>query len=481
MHLLFHAWFSRKSVNDPTTTSFKGKRGDWSIRIKPRRVYIELLLRRPRRDLRGMDLRRVDLSNLPLGKANLGKTHLEGVHLEHVDLGEICLEGAFLSGTHLEGADLNRARLKGADLSNAYLEGANLSFAHLEEAFLSEAQLQGVNLREAHLEMAFLSEAHLEEAFLGNAYLNRAFLSQTHLEDAGLSDAHLEGADLSSAHLERADLSNAHLEGANLSNAHLEGANLSNAHLEGANLSNAHLEGTHISDADLNRIRRWDKDFPAILPPADLRGVYFDSATNLQGISLGDEEHGFVPLADIRWGNVNLAVVTWPMVKMLGDEREALQKKQLDVYRNAVRANRQVAVVLQEQGMNEETNRFSYHAQVLQRVVFRLEGKIGRWLFSLLLAMLTGYGYRMWRILIAYGVVVSLFAMAYFVLGIYYDPHLSLLQAFLSSISAFHGRVFSQEFVPGTPQIWIPAFEAVVGVVIEGIFIAMLTQRFFGK
>jgi hypothetical protein len=31
------------------------------------------------------------------------------------------------------------------------------------------------------------------------------------------------------------------------------------------------------------------------------------------------------------------------------------------------------------------------------------------------------------------------------------------------------------------PQAWVAAFEAVMGLVIEGVFIAMLAQRFFGK
>jgi hypothetical protein len=41
-----------------------------------------------------------------------------------------------------------------------------------------------------------------------------------------------------------------------------------------------------------------------------------------------------------------------------------------------------------------------------------------RWLFSMLLALLSGYGYRVWHILAAYALVVSLCAIAYFVLGL---------------------------------------------------------------
>jgi hypothetical protein len=105
-----------------------------------------------------------------------------------------------------------------------------------------------------------------------------------------------------------------------------------------------------------------------------------------------------------------------------------------------------------------------------------------KWLGSAILALLAGYGYRMWRILVAYAIIVLLCAGAYYVLGIYYEPHLSFLDALLTSITAFHGRVFSEPFLhSGIPQLWVTAFEAVMGLVVEGVFIAMLAQKFFGK
>jgi hypothetical protein len=88
----------------------------------------------------------------------------------------------------------------------------------------------------------------------------------------------------------------------------------------------------------------------------------------------------------------------------------------------------------------------------------------------------------MGRIIVAYVLIVLLCAIAYFVLGMSYEPHLSFLDAVLTSITAFHGRVFAEPFLhPGAPQLWVTAFEAIAGLVVEGVFIAMLTQRFFGK
>lgn len=231
------------------------------------------------------------------------------------------------------------------------------------------------------------------------------------------------------------------------------------------------------------------EEFPEELPPANLSGAFFDSATLLEKTYLGDRKYGFVSLVDVSWGDTNLSIVNWTKVKMLGDESMARQKKtsgdkrgKLVEYQLAVRANRQLAVALQDQGLNEDAARFAFRAQVLQRKVFWRQLNFWKWSGSALLALLAGYGYRMWHILVAYVLVVLLCAAAYFALGMYYEPHLSLLEAVLTSVTAFHGRVFSEPFLrPGEPQLWVTAFEAVAGLVIEGVFIAMLAQKFFGK
>lgn len=162
--------------------------------------------------------------------------------------------------------------------------------------------------------------------------------------------------------------------------AYLQDADLHAAQLEGANLKKARLAG------------------------ANLELAFFDRGTNLSGISLEGNGHEHVSLADVHWGDANLAVVDWKSLSMLGDEYQSRQKERngklkdrltrLTEYEAALRANRQLAIVLQAQGINEQAARFAYRAQQLQRKVFRLEREFGRWLFSLLLALLSGYGYR---------------------------------------------------------------------------------------
>jgi hypothetical protein len=186
----------------------------------------------------------------------------------------------------------------------------------------------------------------------------------------------------------------------------------------------------------------------------------------------------------------------WTTVKVLGDEQVAHQKKsrrgiikgklkKLDDYKDAVRAYRQLSVVLRNQGLNEDAAHFSYCAQLLQRRCFWLQGGIrsfGQYLSSLLLDLLAGYGYKPWRSFLAYLIVITAFATTYFFIGRTVGPALSPLGSFIFSMTSFHGR----GFFPGgigldNPLTVFATFEAFVGLLIEVTFIATLTQRLFGK
>lgn len=283
--------------------------------------------------------------------------------------------------------------------------------------------------------------------------------------------------DLSEADLEKTNLIRIHLEGANLTQAHLEGADLLGAHLEGADLLGAHLDG------------------------ANLRLAFFDGATNLGRVTLGNEQFGFVSLVDVHWGDANLSLVDWSTVKMLGEEREAhmrnvskgkktrqkkeIEKKErLDHYRWAVRANRQLAVVLRDQGLSEEADYFAYRAQVLQRTVWRWRHRPLKYALSWILDLLAGYGYKPIRSLLIYIFVIGAFTAAYYFLGHTAKLPISGWGALVYSVTSFHGR----GFFPGpgvtnldSPIIRLAALEAVIGLLVEISFIATFTQRFFGK
>lgn len=327
--------------------------------------------------------------------------------------------------------------------------------------------LRGADLR--HVDLSLLPLTRLRgglkyEEWI-HANVEQRSMAVMHMEGINLHWTHLEGAHFYETRLERADLREAHLEGAHFRGAHLEGAQLRGAYLQGANLRNAHVEGS------------------------DLKGAFFTSATNLADIRLGNEKFGVASLGGVRWDDVELSVIDWTQIRILGDELQARQQMQdngemktaalrLEEFQATVRANRRLAIALQGQGLNEVAARFAYRAQLLQRKVFWYQRKFGQYLFSLFLDLLAGYGYKPGRSFIAYALVVSLFATIYHLLGL----HLAWNEAIVISMTAFHGRgFFPDQFHPGDPQALVAAIEAFVGLLIEVTFIATLTQRLFGK
>jgi uncharacterized protein YjbI with pentapeptide repeats len=468
-------------------------------------------------DLRGVDLSQVNLSDLPLMRLHAGLSLEEGRHAT------------------VEQSRAAAANLAKADLSNAQLQGAQLSWVTLDEAVLVET--------------------HLEGADLGKASLKQAILAGTHLEGVDLTKAHLEGSTLLEAYLEGAMLQGAYLEEASLFVAHLEGARLAGAHLEGTSLLDIHFEGKALGGDELKHLRAWMPHFQEVLPAADLRGVYLNSRTQLDRIHVGDDQYGYIALADVHWGDVNLTVVDWAYLKRLGDEtiarplnveeeeeegaqpgerglppraeravdmllraqevsdavvsyvtrspslankireritreertqRETQQQLELERFRVAVRANRQLAVVLRAQGLNEAADRFAYRAHVLQRRVLWRSGarSYGSYFFSCFLDVLAGYGYKPGRTVTAYISTILSFAIIYFSLGLLagYRAPISPLYALIISIISFHGRgFFPSGFLPTFPMAVFAACEAIIGLTIEISFIATFTQRYFGK
>ncbi len=348
---------------------------------------------------------------------------------------------------------------------------------------------KGLDLRGADLRGADLRNLPLAHMLGGLNWRERARTPERRNRAA----IHMEGAILSGVHLEYTELYMAHFEKADLYMAHLEGSSLRKAHFEEAYLRHAFLGDISDARSKQNQGDTLYTGVALVLPAADIRAAFFDNKTDLENISLGNEPHGVVRVADTHWEGINLSVVDWSQIKRLGDEaraRRALDdagnKKSIDTsidyYREAVRANRQLAVALQAQGLNEEAARFAYRAQRLQREVLFLQKKPAAFIFSIFLDLLAGYGYKPMRSLIAYLLVIVSFAFTYFILGHIVGPVLSPLGSLVFSLTSFHGR----GFFPGGIQLDDPltvvsALEAVVGLTIEISFIATFTQRFFGK
>ena len=133
--------------------------------------------------------------------------------------------------------------------------------------------------------------------------------------------------------------------------------------------------------------------------------------------------------------------------------------------------------------MADDAGRFFYRSRVIRRKMLVLSGgrRAGPYLVSLVLNGLTGYGYRMGRMLVVYVGLVACFAALYHGFGQAGVSHVGWREAAVLSITAFHGRVFASPFTPNSPQSVVTALEAITGFLFEGLFIAMLAQRVFGR
>ena len=343
-------------------------------------------------------------------------------------------------GLDLRGADLSSVRLSGLPLARIACDAPGPGVQELTQ---EQRRMAAIDLRGAHL-----------------------------------VDAHLEGSCLDYADMAHADLRGCHLEGASLWSVNLREANCDGAHLEGTDLWNAHLEGAYLYRSYLQRAR---------LHEAYLAGAHFND------LHLTDEDGVGPMVADIHWEGVNLSIVRWSSVRILGDDYLALEgeragathdrARRIQALKSAMRANQQLALALQTQGMTDDASRFSYRSRVLGRKLLALHGgrRTGLYLLSLLLDVLTGYGYRMGRMIVAYVALIAFFAALYYGFGQAGTPHLGWRDAAVLSVTAFHGRDFSALFAPNSPQSVVAAAEAIAGFLFEGLFIAMLAQRVFGR
>jgi hypothetical protein len=184
--------------------------------------------------------------------------------------------------------------------------------------------------------------------------------------------------------------------------------------------------------------------------------------------------------------------MNWSQIRVLGDDEWALQREiggrghervvRAQMLKSAIRANQQLALALQSQGIADDANRFFYRSRVLQRKLLALRGgrQTGLYLLSLLLDVMTGYGYRMGRMIVAYVALIIFFAALYYGFS-QGSSHVGWWEAGVLSITAFHGRDFSALFAANSPQSVVAAAEAITGFLFEGLFIAMLAQRVFGR
>ncbi|MFI5272045.1 MAG: pentapeptide repeat-containing protein [Ktedonobacterales bacterium] len=450
--------------------------------------------------LRGVDLAAcrlagVDLAAADLRGANLRDANLENACLIDADLRHTRLDGAQLAGAHLAGATLIsleaaqgycRERTRNLALQRApydevkvrtrqellWIMRAN-NWSGDSPYSKGAAKLSGINLAGAHLAGAMLKGADLTHANLVGTDLRGAKLASTSLRGADASDAMLCDADLVGA-----DLSGAVLIGANLTRANLLSARMRRAQLQTAILAEASLELTDLRSADLAN---------AELKGARLQAVNVNGETNVGGVKL-DETTWVEQIQHLA--ELNLASIDWGGVSRLGDAQSLARARATKddaelrtAYRRAIRAYYALAVALRTQGEVVAASNFRFREQVLRRELYRLEKHRAEWVLSYLLEWTAGYGERpLWTVRL-YGATLAFFALLFYGASGIWGPHWLPWSFLFLSLTAFHGRGFFPGLIPGTDALADPitvlaAVEAVLGLVLEVLFVASFTRRF---
>ena len=217
-----------------------------------------------------------------------------------------------------------------------------------------------------------------------NLDLVEANLQRANLEHTNLQEANLRGANLQEANLRHTNLQGAGLWDTNLQRANLEHTNLQEANLRGANLQEANLRGANLQEANL---------FKANLQGARLFKVKFDNS------SLWEAKLDDIVINEIsgdKWKNSLAKLMTY---------EEASQ-----IYRN-------LKNYFRNEGIYERSGHYYYREKVVQRKIYRGENK-GKYLGSLLLELLCGYGEKPGRIIYSALAIIIVAAILYYGVGI---------------------------------------------------------------
>ncbi|HEX9067200.1 MAG TPA: pentapeptide repeat-containing protein [Ktedonobacterales bacterium] len=369
-------------------------------------------------------------------------------------------------------------------------------------------------------ELGALAESGVERPFAGKRltgadvfYLASRLVAGSHgdIAKAGerLSNAlhekgargglHLEGLDLRGV-----DLYGAHLENALLPKVQLEHASLRSVRLDHAVLAGARLQGALLADASLPHA-----DLTAAnLTGADLRSAHFAKSTRINNARIGGAilDQGFVE-------NAALNAIEWMGIRRLGNEALARQgmrrqseggegepahggrkaaTRRVFEYRSAARVYRSLAQALRAMAYAETASRFRYRGLVMARKGQFWEASrsltgghplralygFGRWLLSLALGVLTGYGEYLGRLIITYAIALLGFAAGFMVLGAMPPDASHLRDALLYSIAAFHGRGVAPPALRVTEGVaTLAGFAGIVGLLIDGLLIGVITSK----
>jgi len=430
------------------------------------------------------------------------------VFLRKAKLSSKELQNAFLRFANLQGADLWRANLQGADLLFAKLQEADLLYANLQGADLWRANLQGADFRSANLQGSFLQSANLQGSFLRSANLRGSFLFDANLQGADLRRANLEGANLIGVRVD----SGTRLDWANLTYANFflsyldETKTLRNAFVGEKEINEIVAEFLKKGNKDLAildvwKIKRDNSKVEAKLLKEGLvryvcrreRIVFFDrkrrrvvkNPKNARSkIFQRPRKRGNSKEEGVEISELNDLIEGEGLEKYLYEgSREELYEASYEVYNN-------LYYFYIQNGRLEKALDMHYRRCEVRRKLLKEQGWINclrSWIYDFfILKLLTGYGVKISRPLIASALIISIFAFLFWLTnGIVKNVNGEMVapdfvdyiyHSIITFTSLGYSNIQPNLAVGHIPQV-LAAAESILGALMMALLIFTITYR----
>lgn len=298
---------------------------------------------------------------------------------------------------------------------------------------------KGASLRGANLSKVCLRDMDLSKSDLSGVNLTRSDLSGVNLFDANLANSELLGINLSGA-----DLTSSNLENGDLTRATLFGARLWHANLKGANLIEANLSSADLWNAKLFNVRLWR---------TDLRDVVSLSKQNF-----ADKRNRYLTIYRINEKGISSAESAYRGLK-----------------RNFLSS-----------GRYNDASWASFKEKRMERLLLKKKGNPA-YIPSLIMDILCGYGEKPHRIILSSFLVISLYALLYFLFKALSHSDLSSYKPTIVDYIYFSIVTFTTvgygDFVPKALSHFrlLAASEAFVGAFMIGLFIFTLARKYSAR
>lgn len=303
---------------------------------------------------------------------------------------------------------------------------------------LIEAMNNGSDLTGSNLKKVVLRKCSIDKAILKRVNLSQADISSSHL-----FDVNFQGADFIGANLSGCDLTHCDLRAADLAKADLRGSRLWNTDLRDANLSECDLSGADLWNAKLFNVRLW---------------------------------HGFLSGAK-----------SISMESFLGS-RAFLKNYRINETGAAAaeEAYRDIKQYFLFNGRYNDASWASFKEKSMERIMLRRNRDL-RYIPSLLMNILCGYGEKPYRIIVSSAVTILAFAVFYFALNaIQYSiasGYLPTLMDYLYYSVITFTTVGYGDFIPKAAPLFrmAAALESFIGVFLTGLFIFTLARKYSAR